>query len=60
MQEQLRLLGKRRAELRPSNRFWVEIVTPLLFDGKASKVGDFVIVYKLYLRIRIKELTVEE
>jgi len=53
-------LGKRKAELRPSNRFWVEIVTPLLFDGKASKVGDFVIVYKLYLRIRIKELTVEE
>ncbi len=31
-----------------------------LLDGKVSKVGGFVIVYKLYLRIRMKESTVEE
>ena len=31
-----------------------------LFDGKASKVGGFVIAYKLYVRTWIKKTIVEE
>ena len=41
---------KRRAEPKPSHGSQAEVEIPLLFDGKASQVGGFVIVCKLYLR----------
>jgi len=31
-----------------------------LFNGKASKVREFVMAYKLYLRMRMREMIVEE
>ena len=51
---------RRKAKPKSSNRLQAEIVTLLLVDGKASKVGDFLMVYKLYLRIRMRKTTVEE
>jgi len=51
---------RRKAEPKLSNGSQAEIVTLPLFDKEASKVGGFVIVYKLYLRMRTKGSIVEE
>jgi len=51
---------RRKAKPRSSNGLQAEIVTLLLVDGKASKVEDFLIVYKLYLRMRMRKTMVEE
>jgi len=51
---------RRKAKPKSSNRLQAEIVTLLLVDSKASKVGDFLMVYKLYLRMRMRKTTVEE
>ena len=59
MQELLITL-RRKAEPKLSNRSQAEIVTSPLFDEEASKVGGFIIVYKLYLRMRTKGSIVEE
>jgi len=59
MQELLITL-RGRAEPKPNSASQAEIVTLPLFDGEASKVGGFVIVCKLYLKMRIRESMVEE
>ena len=38
----------------------VEVATPAIFNGEAGKVGGFVIMYRLYLRMKMREATVEE
>ena len=38
----------------------VEIAKLLMFSGEASRVMEFIIVYKLYLRIKMKGATVEK
>jgi len=38
----------------------VEIAKLLVFSGEASRVMEFIIVYKLYLRIKMKGATVEK
>ena len=38
----------------------MEVAKPPVFNGEAGKVGGFIIVCRLYLRIRIREVTVEE
>jgi len=48
------------AVLRPNIRISLEVVKPQVFDGITEKVLGFVIVCKLFLRIRIREDTVEE
>ena len=37
-----------------------EVAKPQTFDGTTSKVSEFIIVYRLYIRIRIRETVVEE
>jgi len=59
MQELLTIL-KKRAELKPSHGFQAEVATLLLFDGEASKVGGFVTVCKLYLRMKMRETIIKD
>jgi len=37
-----------------------EVARPQIFDGSSEKVLDFVTAYKLYIRIKMKEVIVEE
>ena len=38
----------------------VEVATPAIFNGEAGKVGGFVMACRLYLRMKMREATVEE
>ena len=38
----------------------VEVATPAIFNGEAGKVEGFVIMCRLYLRMKMREATVEE
>ena len=38
----------------------VEVAKPAIFNGEAGKVGGFVTVYRLYLRMKMREVTVKE
>ena len=38
----------------------IEIAKPPVFNGKAGKVGGFITVYRLYLRIKIRWAMVEK
>ena len=38
----------------------VEVATPATFNGEAGKVGGFVTACRLYLRMKMREATVEE
>ena len=38
----------------------VEVATPAIFNGEAGKVGGFVTVCRLYLRMKMREATTEE
>ena len=40
--------------------FNIKIAKPFIFDGDFSKVVEFIIAYRLYIRIRIREIAVEE
>jgi len=37
-----------------------KVARPQIFDGSSEKVLDFVTAYKLYIRIKMKEIAVEE
>ena len=54
------IILKRKAKPKPNHRFQEKMVTLSLFDRKASKVEEFVTVYKLYLKMRMRELIVKE
>ena len=43
----------------PNTRFSIEVAKLLVFNGKAGKVGGFITVCRLYLRMKIKEATIE-
>jgi len=38
----------------------IEVAKPQVFDGAPEKVSGFVTVYRLYLRIRMRGVAVEE
>ena len=38
----------------------IEVAKPPVFNGEAGRVGGFIIVYRLYFRMKIREATVEE
>ena len=38
----------------------IEVATPAIFNGEAGKVGGFVTVCRLYLRMKMREATVGE
>ena len=38
----------------------MEVAKPAIFNGKAGKVGGFIIACRLYLRMKMREATVEE
>ena len=37
-----------------------KVAKPQVFDGTSSKVSGFVMAYKLYIRIKMRETAVEE
>ena len=45
---------------RPNTRLNIEVAKSQTFNGEASKVSGFLIVCKLYIRIRIRDVAVEE
>jgi len=59
MQELLTIL-KKRAKPKPSHGFQAEVATLSLFDGKASKVGEFVRVCNLYLRMKMRGTIIKD
>ena len=43
-----------------NKRSSIEMAKPPVFNGEASRVGDFIMAYRLYLRMRIRRVTVDE
>ena len=60
MQAQIQALlaagGEERRMMGPK----VEVAIPVIFNGEAGRVGGFVTVCRLYLRMKMREATVEE
>ena len=56
------LLAAKKGEAteRPNIRSDIEVTKPLVFNREARKIGGSITVCKLYLRIRIREVSVEE
>jgi len=48
--------GEERGMTRPK----VEVATPAIFNGEVGKVGGFVTACRLYLKMKMREATVEE
>jgi len=38
----------------------MEVAKPAIFNGEAEKVGGFIMVCRLFLRMKLREATVEE
>ena len=63
MQIQVLLIGRGAGEgaIEGSNTGSnIEMAKPSVFSGKASRVAGFIIVYKLFLKMKIREITIEE
>jgi len=41
-------------------RTYMEVVKPAIFNGEAGKVGGFITVCRLFLRMKLRGTTVEE
>ena len=38
----------------------MEVAKPAIFSGEAGKVGEFITVCKLYIKMKLRENTIEE
>ena len=52
--------GLERGTTGPNMGSHVEVAKPAIFNGEAGKVGGFVTTYRLYLRMKMREVMVEE
>jgi len=52
--------GAKRGVAEVSRGYQMEVAKPAIFSGEAGKVGGFVTVCRLYLRMKMREATVEE
>jgi len=46
--------------LRSNNRPNVKVAMPQIFNGKAGKILEFLIAYRLYIRMKMREALVKE
>ena len=49
-----------RGTMESNIRSQMEVAKPAIFNGEAGRVGEFVTTCRLYLRMKIREATVEE
>jgi len=49
-----------RGAMGPNTELHMEVAKPAIFNREAGKVGGFVIACRLYLRMKMRETTVEE
>jgi len=52
--------GAERRAAEVSRGYQMEVAKPAIFSGEAGKVGGFVTAYRLYLKMKMREVTVEE
>ena len=52
--------GIERGMMGSNMGLYVEVAKPAIFNGEVGKVGGFVTTCKLYLRMKMREVTVEE
>ena len=52
--------GAERGAAEVNRGYQMEVAKPAIFSGEAGKAGGFIIACRLYLRIKIREATVEE
>ena len=59
---QVLLVGRREGVIieESNTKSPIKVVKLLVFNRKANKVEEFIIVYKLYLKIRMRETIVEK
>ena len=43
-----------------NTKFNIEMAKPLIFNRDTSRVGEFIIAYRLYLRMKMRETIVEK
>lgn len=60
MQTQLQILLEVQEERRRIQGIGIEVAKPQIFDRAPGKVSGFVITYKLYVRIKMRGVVVEE
>jgi len=58
IQAQLQALAER--ELEATGTASIEVAKPQVFDETSSKISGFVMVCKLYIRMKMREMVVEE
>ena len=49
-----------RGTMRSNIGSQMEVAKPAIFNGEVGKVGGFVIMCRLYLRMKMREVTVKE
>jgi len=52
--------GAERKAAEVNRGYQMEVAKPAIFSGEAGKVGGFIMACRLYLRMKMREATVEE